>query len=44
MILVYKVIGPATVRRVRAIDKGAGARGNKASGLSFIDLVYMPLI
>jgi len=42
--LAYEVIRPATIRGVRAANGGARARGNKASGLSFIGLVYMPLI
>jgi hypothetical protein len=42
--LAYEVTGPATVRGVGAADKGAGARGSRASGLGFIGLVYMPLI
>jgi hypothetical protein len=44
VILAYKVTGLITIGGIRAVDKGAGARGNRALGLSFIGLVYMPLI
>jgi hypothetical protein len=44
VILAYKVTGLITAGRVEAVDKGAGARGIRATGLNFIGLVYMPLI
>jgi hypothetical protein len=41
---VYKVKGLITMRGVKAMVEGAGARGARATGLALVSLVYMPLI
>jgi hypothetical protein len=44
IILVYEVKGLITMGGVKAIVKGARARGTRAMGLTLVGLVYMPLI
>jgi hypothetical protein len=44
MILAYKVTGLTITGGVKAVVKGAGARGIRATVLNLVGLVYMPLI